>query len=216
MRSTITTGLALAAIMGMAWPSRAAAAQQPDETAASPQVWVATKVKVPALVQAGADEILQGQPVPRTFAALRPNLRPGSDVIVLDESGHETHGRVLSLSDSDLVLVRQSFFRAATWTAPERSVKRMKIVDSSADGTEIGLAVVLGGMAVNYKMCSPSCSNLWGLPWVLMAPVAAFIGRSVDGARNGTIYEAAPGRSHITFAPFVARGRAGIGAQISF
>jgi len=185
-------------------------------TVTAPPLWALTDMAVPDLLLSGADKVLGGNAVPSTFEALREVLQPGQAVIVQDRSGHEVRGRISSVSDSTLVLIRHRLFHAEAWRTSEPFVSRIKVVDSTRDGVGLGFAVALGGMAINYKICSPNCGSLWGLPWMLVMPVAMVIGGAIDDAHNGVVYANPHQPARVAVVPLLGRGQVGVAGQVTF
>ena len=74
--------------------------------------WTRTKVEVPPGVELGAKDVLDRRPPAATFADLKTILKPGYEVVVVGAADRRTRGRVLSVSDGSLVLVRQRLFHA--------------------------------------------------------------------------------------------------------
>ena len=78
-----------------------------------------------------ADRLLRGQPPPTSFDALPTILERGHEVIVTDDRGGNTRGRVSSISPSQLVLVRKRFpfTRPEARDFAEESITTIRIVE---------------------------------------------------------------------------------------
>ena len=112
-----------------------------------------------------ADEFLDGAPVTDSFGELALILEPGYQVVVWDEAGRKTQGRVLSISGEEVVVTRRRRF-LGFFRSPEElvfgadSITRVEIVDSTWNGAFIGAAVTLGAVAVITEIdCTPSCDD---------------------------------------------------------
>ena len=93
---------------------------------------------------------------PTSFEALPLTLKVGQRIIVREESGRTTRGKVVSISD-DQVVIGDVFVRrwSNLWSRPRReehavgsaSVTRIDTVDSVWNGAVIGAAVGVGTLA---------------------------------------------------------------------
>ena len=74
-----------------------------------------------------------------SFDAVQSILDPGHEIIVRDEEGRATRGRVVSISANQLVIERpRFFFRREELAFTEGFVQKIEIVDSPANGTLLG------------------------------------------------------------------------------
>ena len=158
----------------------------------------------------------EAQEVLSSFDALQSILKVGQEVKVRDE-WRTIQGRLESLSADELVIsTRLGWFRGrADLTFRENVIKRVDIADSTWNGFAIGAAAGFGGMFVHYRSCSPSCGNLWGLPWFFIAPFAPFVGMWVDALMTEPIYQR-PNAPRVTISPLLGRERVGLSARVQF
>ena len=159
-----------------------------------------------------------------SFETLPSILEPGHEVVVMDNEGRRTRGRVLSISRDQLVISRprRLFFRPAQERAfAEGTVRRIEIVDSTKNGILIGAAVGAGlvvGVAFWEERTVPD-GNLKGA-WTFMAIISAifypFIGHGEDLRKNEPIYEQSLRTPQIALVPLLGRDQQGIVARVSF
>lgn len=176
----------------------------------------------PARRRISADRLLRGQPVTDSFEALQSVLEPGYEVIVRDDAGGQTRGKVVSISGDQLVIARPrpfgriitNPFRVEEQTFAENVVRRIEIVDSTLWPSAPAAVVVLaaGTMGAAYLCPSLGCIA-WSSVAVAVSPVLVF---KIDEIMNDPIYERQPGTPRITIAPMFGEGRKGVVAQISF
>src|SRR5262249_53056527 len=136
---------------------------------------------------ARADDRFDGPPV-NSFSALQSLLISGDHLIVRDSSGRTTKGRFVSLSGGQLEIIRRRWnFRTERRSWREDAVARIKHEDPTWDGGILRAAV--GVAAVVLLVKSPSC-DMRCLPFAAAAvPVGMWIGDSIDGSINRTVYE---------------------------
>ena len=113
-------------------------------------------------------------PTPTSFDALSAILETGHEVIVTDDGGRRTRGRVSSISSSQLVLVRKRFrfSRPETRSFAGESITRIRIVDPTRNGGMLGAAAAVGLLAALIERdCSSGCVDNFGRPgrWVVEA-----------------------------------------------
>lgn len=157
------------------------------------------------------------------FDELSSVLRRGQTLVVTDNSGEETKGRLQEVSASALVLSVPNDATGRHTFAADR-VMRIRRTDSVWNGALIGLAVGLGtGIVLVRGNCTapdPECEAIvWaalGLPSIAVGTgVGALIDRAVG---NGTIYVdriRAPQRS-MTISPVVGRRGSGVRLSLRF
>ena len=191
----------------------------------APAQWRPLSTAAPdRLARTSADRLLGGQPVAESFETLPSILEPGHEVVVMDNEGRRTRGRVLSISRDQLVISRprRLFFRPAQERAfAEGTVRRIEIVDSTKNGILIGAAVGAGlvvGVAFWEERTVPD-GNLKGA-WTFMAIISAifypFIGHGEDLRKNEPIYEQSLRTPQIALVPLLGRDQQGIVARVSF
>lgn len=156
------------------------------------------------------------QPVAATFADLR--VAPGSSVVVTDREGHETAGRVASLSGATLSLIiegrEQAFAEADTFRISRDG-------DSLKNGAVWGLGVgaVMGILAVNT--CEPNCRGGAGAGGAVAMldggglALGVLIDRLVSG--HAPLFQSPGGlEQRVAAVPIAARRGAGFGVRIRF
>ena len=161
-----------------------------------------------------------------SFEALPRILKVGQEVKVRDETGRTTLGTVVSISDNQIVVARPRIFRSPVEQAfAKEEVRRIDIMDSTADGTVIGAAAGFGLAASLAVGCSRSysCKNgnfgvLGGfiVSSALFVPVGVGISYSIDSAVNKTIYERPFQTPRVTVVPFLGRNAVGLLAHVQF
>ena len=172
-----------------------------------------------------AAALAQAVPAQRTivssFEALPAVVKVGQEVRVKDVTGGTTRGRLVSLSEQQLVVARRQYpfpyFRPREEVAlAGQNVRRVDAVDSTWNGAIIGSAAAVGFLAVTVAAdCSPACDDNFGEPgrWVLgslmLIPLGAGLGALIDSLMNRTVYQGQADASRIIVAPLVegdARG----------
>ncbi len=169
-----------------------------------------------------ADRLLRGPPSPTSFDALSTILERGHDVIVTDDGGRHTRGRVSSISSSQLVLVRKRF----PFSRPEargfkrESITTIRIVDATRNGEMLGAAAAAGLLAAFIERdCSPACNDNFGRAgrWMIEAPlfvpIGWSLGRWIDSMINESIYER-PQTRRVAISPLIQPARKGLVVQV--
>ena len=153
----------------------------------------------------------------QSFAVLRSALKPGHNIWVRSLDGQVTRGKLVSVSDNELVLSRARWFRpdeqrsfradALEWVLRE---------DSTWNGALIGTGI---GVAATALLVSSSDESERG--WLVLWPGAeivvlgAFVGGLIDALHNETVYQRAAER-RITLVPVAANHRFGMFASVRF
>jgi hypothetical protein len=183
-----------------------------------------------AIVPAAA--LAQGVPAQRTivssFEALPAVVKVGQEVRVKDLTGDTTSGKLVSVSEQQLVVARRQYpfpyFRPRKEVAlAGQNVRRVDAVDSAWNGALIGAAAMVGFLAVTIAAdCSPACDDNFGVPgrWALgslmLIPLGAAFGGLIDSLINRTVYQGQAGPSQITIAPLLQRDARGAVVQLRF
>ena len=178
-----------------------------------------------SLPSASADTLLGGQPVRRAFGELQSLLEPGRDVIVRDEAGRKTRGRVSSISGDQVTIIQRRrpyprFFRAASFeehTFRAEAVSRIDVPDTPMEGALLGGAV--GGIVLGLwaRACKTGeCIQGRALYAVLGTALSVSVGGWIDAVRNKAIYERPSQTPQVTVAPLLERDRKGVSARVSF
>ena len=175
------------------------------------------------LVSGIASQLAAGQDVSaqaKSFAALRFVLDVGQVVRVRDETGHSTKGKVVAITETQLVVSHKGLFRSRTERAftPD-IIRRIEIVDSGWNGAVIGGAAALAFVATAVKFgCDDSCDKTgsWVLGVVTFVPIGIGIGGAIDSRINKTIYEGRLHKPRVTVVPWVERDRKGVLARVTF
>jgi hypothetical protein len=158
--------------------------------------------------------------VSERFDALLPLLAPGGygyEVVVTNEGGDRTRGRITSISTgaitidtrTTLPLFRRFTGREQTFVAS--SVRTIQIVDSVWNGFLLGAAASVGFVFMSAEFCSTSLC-----PWVFLAATAPFLGEAIDLHVNSPIYQRPPRTSRIRIVPALGPNQAGILAAVCF
>lgn len=173
----------------------------------------------------GANELLDGRPLPASFEELQSLLGRGHEVIVTDEAGQSTRGHISSLSSTQLVIVRKRF-RFSRPQAREfdgDSVRTIRIVDSTWNGGLLGAAAAAGVLAALIEgECSAGCDDNFGRPgrWIvrgfLFVPIGIGLGTTIDSRINTPIYERQKGISRVTVFPTFLGARKSVLVQVHF
>lgn len=176
----------------------------------------------------GADRLLGGQPSPTSFEGLQslPRFQRGVEVIVADEAGTATTGRISSVSSSQLVVThyRSRWFRSPVpeeQTFAGDTVRTIKIVDATMNGKVIGGAAgALLGIAALRAW--PDSSAFGRDPSEAVMAVAGIMwlgvgaGHLVDKSINQTIYQKPAHAPRVMLVPVLGRERRGVMAQVRF
>ncbi len=115
---------------------------------------LSTVVTTATLAQAGdgqtsaveeTQEAAKAQAVASSFEGLQPILKVGQEVIVQDEAGQATQGKVVSISNNQLVITRLQDWRLEELAFSEDFVRRIDVADSVWwPGAVVGAAVAAG------------------------------------------------------------------------
>jgi hypothetical protein len=160
-----------------------------------------------------------------TFEDLPSIIDPGCEVIVVDETGRKTRGRVSAISkDRVVVRYRRRLFRASEERAlSNQIVTRIDIVDSTWNGALIGAAVapvLVYGIHRWEDAAVPDSNSMKGLGTIVFggisATLAVGIGHWIDRSMNRAIYERRGGTPGVTLAPWLEPTRRGIRAHVRF
>jgi len=170
----------------------------------------------PAVPRVGARQLLGGQPALTSFEPLSTILVRGHEVIVTDDAGRRTRGRVSSISPSHVAIV--AFRPRQERSFAPTSVRTIQIVDSKADGALKGLAaagVVVAAFAIADSQLPPS--NLKGvrtMAALVSSPIFVCVGAWVDARNNASIYERPLQAPRVKLRPTV--GLTAIGVAVDF
>jgi hypothetical protein len=155
-----------------------------------------------------------------SFETLRLVLDVGQEVKVRDETGHATEGKVVSITESQLVISRKRFLRSRVERAFARDLtRRIDIVDSRWNGAVLGGAAAVGVVAAGIKFgCTASCDRTgsWFLGIATLVPIGIGVGAAIDSLIKKTVYEGGPQTSRAIIAPWIERDRKGVLARVFF
>lgn len=159
-----------------------------------------------------------------SFALLPSALTIGQEVKVRQGAGRTTRGKVVSVSDQQLVIARHGLFRRRQEQAfTEGGVTSIELVDSKWNGAAIGAAAAVGLVAVIVEVdCSPSCDDEFGRAgrWAIASPFYGVfglgIGALIDASREKSIYERRSRSPRIAITPWLGRDQKGVVAQVRF
>lgn len=126
-----------------------------------------------------------------SFAALPQVIERGTNVLVEDENGQRTKGKVVELSDATLQLMTPGVSGRRVSFAPDQ-VRRVMKVDSRLNGFLIGAAagvipgVLLGmGFSTYCSNEATSCPAAPAIVGTLFGLAGGGIGYAIDGAIDG-------------------------------
>ena len=184
-----------------------------------------TVVTTPALAQtvngqdrrAGPRQYAAGSgAVAHSFDALQPVLTLGQEIIVQDEVGQISQGKVVSVSGSQLVITTTLNWLPEELAFPARSVRRIETPDSVWwPGAVVGAAVAAGiGALAAHSGCRPPtrCAG----SYTLLIGLGAGAGARIDSLTRATIYRRQPETPRVTIAPSLGRDRKAIVARVCF
>jgi hypothetical protein len=164
------------------------------------------------------------------FDALHTVLDTGYEVVVHDEAGRKTRGRVSSISDDQILVDTQgttpllrSMRPAVEHRFPADSVTRIDTVDSTWNGTLIGAAVGVGlafGIHRWEESAVPDSNDLKGLLTLVFGGMSIAIssgaGHLIDLSMNDPIYERPSRTPRVSLVPLIGRERIGLMARVHF
>ena len=172
-----------------------------------------------------ADEFFGGAAVTESFEALNAILEPGYEVVVWDEEGRKTRGRVLSISGEEVVVTRRRLFFGRFRSLEELvfgadSITRVEIVDSTwngiAIGTVVGTGLVFGLWQAVLHTKDDDAAFLYAYlagGALVLRPIA---GHEIDLAINESIYERPSPAPRVTVAPLIGRDQKGLAVRVGF
>lgn len=141
----------------------------------------------------------------QSFADLQPLVRSGQELIVWQNDGRRTRGRVVSVSGDKLELRRPPRFwgRDRHDVYVETAATRIEARDSTWNGMLIGLGLGVLVSVVATVTANPQDDELSELPYVVLSPlVGPVIGTFIDGAINRTLF-VSPAATRVTLRPVV-------------
>ena len=133
----------------------------------------------------------QSETVVDSFARLGEVVEPGNRVVVTDEKGLQTKGKIRELTPASLRLLTGDMDRTETF--PSERVARVSKIDSRLNGFLIGLAAgavpgIWLGLGFKTWCENESGHNCWAaIPYStgLLALSGGWIGFTIDGAITG-------------------------------
>jgi len=181
-------------------------------------------VLVLALWPAGA-----GAQAVQSFDQLHGIVKVGKVVVVTDETGRETTGKVAEVAPSSLVILTRGRMRDADgrefeggWTgrrlfdAP--TIRMIEHRDSLRNGTLVGLAIGLGlAWSFDFTYCSSVGGHCPAL-YLAFGGIGAAAGMGIDASIRGkqVLYRSPSQMKGVTLSPVVSRDRKGMLALIRF
>jgi hypothetical protein len=161
------------------------------------------------------------QTVANSFEELQRMLKPGQMVVIADDAGVETKGKVLDISASSLTILTPD-----QRTFPNSGVAQVRRTDSLWNGALIGAGVGGGAFGLGWLSCvyqDVGC-DFWGDPggfvtsWLAPA-TGAIVGALMDRAKgNEPIYRARsqPSRASFTMSPLLDKKKRGVSLAVRF
>jgi hypothetical protein len=163
------------------------------------------------------------QTVARSFAELRPLVKPGETVRVTEATGQEAEGQIIELSSSLVLqlptgrreLAEPDVSKVRRWTG--RRGSPLGAVIGAAAGAVAGSLIALG---VAFQQCGGSCSDekfLMGLSIIGIPVAGGFLGYYLPGGNRTltTIYDR-PSASTVTVLPIVTGRQKGVLVSVHF
>jgi hypothetical protein len=158
----------------------------------------------------------------QSFSDLPKHLSAGQSIVVLDQSGRRTKGRLVELTADEIVIDRRQDpddrGRTRLGRQDVRQISRPR--DPLWNGVVIGIGVGLGsGCLVGWNTYDPDKAFSFGpgescaIAAVVFGGVGAGVGAIADyfNRKDGTVYRAQPGQ--VTFLPAVGRGLVALQAR---
>ena len=172
-----------------------------------------------------ADRLLGGAAVTESFEALNEILDPGYEVVVWDEAGRKTRGRVSFISGEEVVVInRPRLFRYLR--SPQEhafradAVTRVEIVDSTwngiAIGTVVGTGLAFGLWQAALHTKDDGAAYLYAYLALGALPASMLAGRDIDLSINESIYERPSPAPRVTVVPLIGRDQKGLAVRVSF
>jgi hypothetical protein len=166
------------------------------------------------------------QTVVDSFAQLGEVVRPGTMIIIEDDTGERTKGKLQELSESGLTITSGTFARVRS--LPAERVARVARVDSRLNGFLIGFGagavpgVILGSMINQYcynespEHCPGAILFLGGL----FGGIGGLIGWGIDGLVDGETLvfarRATSSTTRLRIIPVVSRRGGGLTVAVRF
>jgi len=156
----------------------------------------------------------------QSFETLPLVLAVGQEVQVRDETGHLMHGKVVSITNSQLVISRKPFLRPRVQQGFGRDIiRRIDLVDSRENGALLGGAAAVGLVATGIKFgCTATCERTgsWFIGIATLVPIGIGVGAAIDSLINRTVYEGGSQKSRAVVAPWIEWDRKGVLARVFF
>jgi hypothetical protein len=157
------------------------------------------------------------QGVASSFAELRLLVRAGDEITVLDNSGAESAGRILSLSPSSIGLLVDGSRQDLEEARVAAVFKRMH--DPLRNGALVGFGTAAGLFALTIASVGCEGCESWVLAsGFVYASLGAAVGVGIDAliARPKIVYEKAPSASRLRVSPIFGGRRRGVALQLNF
>jgi hypothetical protein len=148
--------------------------------------------------------VARAQAVARSFEDARRALKVGETVVVTDESGRETKGRVEELTASSLTVGTRIF--------AEETVTEIRMADSLWNGALIGAAIGAGLAAWDYAI-DPSEPGNAAISAIAISAGAA-IGAGIDALKSRLLYSSS--RREVGLSLLVEAKRRGVAVSLRF
>lgn len=158
---------------------------------------------------AGAQQVSSFGDLPRV-------LEPGQRVIVREDDGTTTRGKVARLDDERIAIRwRRWIFAHRERTLTSATVETIRVRDSEWNGALLGAGAgfVAGWLFVDKQCARDFCVSPVGR--ILGAELGATVGMLIDQSINPIVYESS-GTNRVRFAPVVSAHRVGFVVSAAF
>jgi hypothetical protein len=177
------------------------------------------------LIMIAVSSVVGAQTITQSFDDLQRILKVNQQIVVTDETGEKTKGRVASVSDSSLTLHVKATKRnpQGTRTFTDNTVATIAPVDSVADGTLIGLgAGVAAAWGFLRSNCgaegfSTECGGIAGpIGTLIFVPAGAVAGTLIDRAMGNRPFYVSRGTRFLTVSPWMGARSGGLAISLGF
>ena len=154
---------------------------------------------------------VRAQTVARSFEELQSILKVGQTVVVTDDSGRQTKGRLTDVSPSALVVSTPD-----TRTFAEGTVAEIRSPDSLSNGVLIGAAIGAGLATWDYLIDPSEPGN--AAIFAVAIGLGTAIGAGIDALHKGgkVLYVSRRQRSDLTLLPVLGKDRQGVLVSVRF
>ena len=154
---------------------------------------------------------IRAQTVARSFEELQSILKMGQTVVVTDDSGRQTKGRLTDVSPSALVVSTPD-----TRTFAEGTVEKIRSPDSLSNGVLIGAAIGAGLATWDYLIDPSEPGN--AAIFAVAIGLGTATGAGIDALHQGgkVLYMSPQQRSDLPLSPVLGKDRQGVLVSVRF